>query len=1088
MRLSSRPVLWGRREPNLRHPSSSETRLLSKLMTPSTTKTIYLGRNRPLLHSAIDYLWSQCAVVDSGAGPEWDLSGLLIVLPTARSRRRLNDLLANHAELNGCTMNRPRLITSGELPQELFKPELELASELEQTLAWAQALTDTSDKQLSALLSNLPPREPLNPWIELAATINSLHIDLAAGELDFADVEREVVGEAEQKRWRLLSTLHKKYLKRLKSAGRVDPFLARRDAIRNRQCQSSVDIVLIGTADLSRSVTSMLRAVAESGRVHSGSSGGAITALVAAEEQLRDHFDAFGSIIASQWIRYELPLRDDQLIAAQDVADQANTAANIVEKYGGTYSFNDITLGVTHESLVGPIEFELRSRNIASYRELGWTIPQTPIGRLLELLGDHLSRHTWRTMAALVRHADLHDFISNAIRGNQSLKPTEPQALAASDSTGPKALAASDSTEPKALAAGLTKPTSNAARPEASAYGSGNKDAQRDAYSNDWLTALDGLIANHYPTRCDNELPPAAIQSYPAAIAVRNLIQDSIRDLRGPTRTLSDWAGRVNAWLTEIYFSTPLAPGAPHTRVEGRGNQAISAVTKFLIGIQELEKSLDVKVSAAAALEMLTARLAAIRVSDTASRSGSNQTGPPTPAAGLVKSANNEVRPEASADGSRQTAGDHVTVAGWLDLALDDSAAMVITSLNHPYVPEAITADPFLPGSLRTRLQLNDNERRLARDIHSLDVILSSRREITLIVGARSLDGSPTPPSRLFAAAKPLDAARRLVELLEPKPRPSKPTPKSSKSKLWMAVNDQSQLPIPVLPADRPVKSMSVTAFKAYLDCPYRFYLRHVLHLKPLDDASGELQANQFGDLIHNTLDWFGKSTLKDSTNQAAIETALHETLDKYAAHFFGSAPNAAVRLQIEQARDRLSFVAIAQSERRRAGWRIHDVETPFGETELAGIQVDQQWMPIRGRIDRIDQHDDGRWAIIDYKTHGHVPRTKHLKTENGQSKWIDLQLPLYQLLIPAVLGEGIEVTKVSLSYFSIGDNLNETKINDADFSATEYMTAKQSIFDCIRRIRRSEFLPAKDVLYDDYAMILQTGSVAALFDRLVGD
>ncbi|MGV3485264.1 MAG: PD-(D/E)XK nuclease family protein [Planctomycetaceae bacterium] len=1013
-------------------------------MSQTASRTVYLGRTRPLLHAAVDYLWQTWPATDSDAmlfEPEriWDLSNLLLVLPTARSLRRLGTLLEEKSSQQSAVLNRPKLITVGELPERLFSPALPIASELEQTLAWAGALAATSDAQLSSLLSNLPPREPLAPWLELASTISSLHSDLAAGELDFHDVEKEVEGEAEQRRWQLLRSLHAKYLHELKSAGRSDPFFARAQALAKKKCRSSQDIVLIGTSDLTRSVTSLLRAVVEANSSAKKASG-TVTALVAATEADRDHFDSFGSIIASQWVRYELPLQDDQLLAAQDVADQASVAADLIESWTAAYTADPVTIGVTDESLVGATEFELRSRGLNSHRELGWTVAQTPVGRLLERLADHLARGTWRSLAALVRHADVYEFIDWALCEHSRAAPAE-----------------------------------------------GRTDCN-------WLTSFDNLLANHYPTRCDNELPAEGLRSCAEAITVRDLIQHSLRELRGPARTLSDWAGRVAAWLAQVYH---FEDGTQKNDPASRNGQAIATAFTFMHAVQELEKALDVKVSAASAIELLIARLGQLRVTDTP------LSAPSSPARHLPL--DNHWPAAATAPGSVSkppaesgSAANQLTISGWLDLALDDSPRMVIIGLNHPYVPESVTADPFLPGSLRTRLQLNDNERRLARDIHALDVILSSRREVKLIVGARGLDGSPTPPSRLLAAAAPIDAARRLVSLLDPpspatrsltsSPAASSPAACSPAAKVrrWKGTAGRSNLPTPVLPRDRTVQWMSVTGFKDYLVCPYRFYLRHVLHLKPLVDSSGELQANQFGDLIHNTLDWFGKSDLKDSTSQSAIEDALHQTLDQYATHYFGTAPLAAVRLQIEQARRRLSAVAIAQSERRRAGWHIHSVETAFGEQQSAGIDVDGVCMPIRGRIDRIDRHDDGRWAIIDYKTHGHHPRKKHLRYENDSPQWTDLQLPLYQLLIPFVIEEPVETKNVALSYFNIGDNLGQTKINDADFKLEEYASAVETIQDCIRRIRSGHFEPATDVVFDDYSMILQTGSAATWLDQWI--
>ncbi len=1013
-------------------------------MTSIASKTLYLGRHRPLLHSTLDFLWQKWPTsrkrrtrkakgdtVAAADTPCWDLSGVLIVLPTTRGGRRLAVLLRELAAKHDVTLNRPKIVTTGELPQYLFKPKIPVATELEQTLAWARVLIESPEDKLGALLSNLPAREPLAPWLELASTIRGLYEDLAAGELDFSSVEREVTGDAEQRRWTFLRELHAAYLKCLQSAGRSDPFLARAQAISSKKCSCSEEIVLVGTSDLSRSLTSMLRAIVEGhrDRVKRGNEDSknkdqsaatrcAVTALVAADDSDRDHFDSFGSIIASRWVQRVLPWNDGHLLRAEDVADQAASAARMVQTWLTDYRPNGITVGVTHDSLVGPVEFEMRARSLETHRELGWTIAQTPVGRLLELLSEHISRSSWRSLAALVRHADVYQFIESQFVDDLF---------------------------------------------------------DRQSKSGQWLIAIDNLLANHFPTRCDNELAPTAAKEYGAAITVRDLIQASLRDLGGPNRTLSDWAGRVVTWL-QVLFNRVDTSSSPDIHLDesndSRGTRALRAAVQYMAAVEHLEKSLDVKVSASVAIEMLTARLSDMRVFD-----------PPK--------------------------ANQLTISGWLDLALDDSPAMVVACLNHPYVPEAVTADPFLPGTLRTRLQLNDNERRMARDIHALDVMLSSRKDIKLIVGTRSLDGSPTPPSRLLATSEPLETARRLVQLLDPDlsragshgDGPSTIIADSRDSSKvytsrWEGGEKRTELPIPPLPP-RVVERMSVTAFKDYLTCPYRFFLRHVLHIRRLNDSAGELRPNQFGDLIHYTLERFGLSQLRDESNREVIEDGLVENLTSYAADYFGSFPAAAVRLQIEQARRRMKAIAFVQSERRQQGWSIFRVEAPFGEKQkdmnddfdkkqsLAGIIVDGQRMPIRGRIDRIDRHDDGRWAIIDYKTHGHPPRKKHVTYNGDVPRWLDLQLPLYQLLIPYVIDAEVAPEQVALSYFNIGDNQNETKINDADFTKLEFESAHALVDDCIRRIRRGEFEPSHDVQFDDYAMILQTGAVANLLDRI---
>ena len=64
-----------------------------------------------------------------------------------------------------------------------------------------------------------------------------------------------------------------------------------------------------------------------------------------------------------------------------------------------------------------------------------------------------------------------------------------------------------------------------------------------------------------------------------------------------------------------------------------------------------------------------------------------------------------------------------VEILGWLELPLDDSRALVVTSFNEGFVPQSAGADAFLPDRLRRELGLLHNERRYARDAYAACVL-----------------------------------------------------------------------------------------------------------------------------------------------------------------------------------------------------------------------------------------------------------------------------------------------------------------------------------------------------------------------------
>ncbi len=418
-----------------------------------------------------------------------------------------------------------------------------------------------------------------------------------------------------------------------------------------------------------------------------------------------------------------------------------------------------------------------------------------------------------------------------------------------------------------------------------------------------------------FPTGTIEQLPSKVADKHPLAVQVRRLLDQSLHDLHHARRPLTHWALRLADWIqwldTQLQSSGTLAEVvASNATATDRSQRAREDTVAYLQNVKDLQRQLDVSVDSSTAIEMLLSRLRTIRIV--------------------------EDRTDVS-----------VSIVGWLDLALDDAPEMIVMALNHPFVPEPAVADPFIPMSLRNRIQLSENERRYARDLHALEVILQTRQlgAVKFIVGSSSVDGSPTPPSRLLSSGTPFEVASRLIELYKPRPQSSWPKPKHD---LWAQPLAKSRLPIPSLEPKQQVQRMSVTAFKDYLTCPYRFYLRHVLQIRPLDDSAGELMANQFGDLIHHVLEDFGHGDLRDTMNPDDIESELHRLLDQQVVDNFGPFTTAAVRLQVEQARRRLSHVAQAQAERRAQGWRIHAVEAPLSQDDAAGIVVDGDWMPIR--------------------------------------------------------------------------------------------------------------------------------------------
>lgn len=408
-------------------------------------------------------------------------------------------------------------------------------------------------------------------------------------------------------------------------------------------------------------------------------------------------------------------------------------------------------------------------------------------------------------------------------------------------------------------------------------------------------------------------------------------------------------------------------------------------------------------------------------------------------------------------------------LSGWLDAPWEDTSRAVICGFNEGVVPSSEPSDLFLPDRLRTALGLLDNARRYARDSYALALLLHSKRELQLIVGKRDMEGNPLSPSRLLFAVPNDEIGPRAKELFKT------PDPVG-----WFQETSAGNMNETYLRVPRPVKSdaiiseLSVTRFSSYLACPYRFYLSEVVGLESLDDRVDEVPSNIFGNLMHDILEAFGKSDLRHSSEEEVISEFVLEQLDRGASYRFSRSALPTVAIQMQQLRRRLLAFATVQSERCRAGWRIWETEIKSLRHELS---VDGEPFTIKGRIDRIDVHEEtGTYALLDYKSSESVKTPD--KSHRNDQEWTNLQLPLYRLLaqeIPEIEGQ------VELGFFVLPKDVSKVDVLVANWTAADFAKADETAHDVIRALRQQIFWPPADYpsRWDDpFAGVCQVGII----------
>jgi ATP-dependent helicase/nuclease subunit B len=247
---------------------------------------------------------------------------------------------------------------------------------------------------------------------------------------------------------------------------------------------------------------------------------------------------------------------------------------------------------------------------------------------------------------------------------------------------------------------------------------------------------------------------------------------------------------------------------------------------------------------------------------------------------------------------------------------------------------------------------------------------------------------------------------------------------------------------------------LRVTAFKDYLACPYRFWLRHVQRLEPVPEPADELDPRDFGSLAHDVLERLREPGWNDCVDPRELADRFSRALDELVLRKFGSGLPAPAEIQHEQLRARLASFARRQAARAAEGWRVQATEFVPEEAELA-FEVDGMPFRLAARVDRLDRNErTGEWCVLDYKTGegGKTPDAAH----RCRGEWVDLQLPLYwRMLRGRAAGARLRV-----AYGLLPRRVEDAAIAEAPWSDAELEDAVAAARQAVRRLRAEVFWP----------------------------
>jgi ATP-dependent helicase/nuclease subunit B len=295
-----------------------------------------------------------------------------------------------------------------------------------------------------------------------------------------------------------------------------------------------------------------------------------------------------------------------------------------------------------------------------------------------------------------------------------------------------------------------------------------------------------------------------------------------------------------------------------------------------------------------------------------------------------------------------------VRIFGPLEARLQHADRVVIGGLVEGIWPFDPQSDPWLSRPMRRELGLDLPERRIGLSAHDFAQALGAK-DVVLSYSAKR-EGSPAVASRFLQRLAAIAGTERWTAALERGTR-------------YLALGRSLDEPAQAKPCPRPEPkpprsvqpvSLSVTEIEHLLRDPYTIYAKHVLRLRAFDAVDTPPGASDRGTFIHEAI---GNFTAKfpDAVPPDPLKELLaigREAFTRVEAYpdahaFWWPRFERIARWFVDWERERRSNAATILVEKQGT----HEFD------------VGGRMFRLRTRADRIERWDDGRYAVLDYKT-----------------------------------------------------------------------------------------------------------------------
>lgn len=164
-------------------------------------------------------------------------------------------------------------------------------------------------------------------------------------------------------------------------------------------------------------------------------------------------------------------------------------------------------------------------------------------------------------------------------------------------------------------------------------------------------------------------------------------------------------------------------------------------------------------------------------------------------------------------------------------------------------------------------------------------------------------------------------------------------------------------------------QGVSASKLNTWLDCPKQFALRYLTGLKPLEDVTSDPDPAELGEAVHQALHRFFKPHVGKRITPGELDP--QPLLDDFKVEATGRAFFARLPLDEQQSLLEAGRVRLATYLQTAPETTIISLEQDVS----AVLEVADLSLSVKGRLDRVDERDEGA-MVLDYKTGNlHLPK-----------------------------------------------------------------------------------------------------------------